>query len=86
MILMPINYAIETDYSPKFFDKIWYSHGYITGGSNEKYVSRKHRITKKVDVLYWNDSFKYWSFVEVADKFKNNFRKYKYCGFYANKL
>lgn len=50
---------------------LFWSYGYIDALS--KPIARKNRITGVVQFLRYNESFGYWAWNEVSDKYKSKF-------------
>lgn len=55
---------------------IFWHFGYLD--YNDKPIARKHKLTGKTEVRYYNETFQYWCWVEVEDKFKTDFLAKKY--------
>lgn len=57
--------------TPSMLSYLFWSYGYIDALS--KPIARKNRITGVVQFLRYNESFGYWAWNEVSDKYKSKF-------------
>lgn len=63
-------------HKPSIMANIFWDYGYID--VFDKPISRKHKITGKIEVRRYNQTFQYWGWMEVKSKYKSQFVIKKY--------
>lgn len=75
-IMPSINDSTGNLHKPSVIASFFWHYGYIN--AFDMPIARKHRITRMVEVRRYNETFQYWSWMEVNDKYKTEFVAKKY--------
>lgn len=75
-VMPSINDNAGNLHKPSFIASFFWHYGYIN--AFDMPIARKHRITGMVEVRRYNETFRYWSWMEVNDKYKTEFIATKY--------
>ena len=75
-IMPSINDSTGNLHKPFIIANIFWQYGYIN--AFDMPIARKNRITGMVEVRRYNETFQYWGWMEVNDKYKTEFIAKKY--------
>ena len=75
-IMPSVNDNTGNFHKPSVISCVFWRYGYIN--AFDMPIARKHKITGNTEVRRYNETFQYWGWMEVNDKYKTEFVAKKY--------
>jgi hypothetical protein len=75
-IIPSINDSTGNLHKPSVITNIFWRFGYIHYPTQP--IARKHKLSGKTEVRYYNETFQYWCWIETEDKYREKFIAKKY--------